>query len=69
MGLFFQEQIFLCSVGVADWEACEQPRRLLLAEGTVVILILPLVTRHPAVGTPGFLEQLAPLGWSANWPL
>ena len=24
MGLFLQEQTFLCSVGAADWEACEQ---------------------------------------------
>ena len=30
-----------------------------LAEETVVILVLPPVTRHPAVRTPGFLEQPA----------
>ena len=36
-----------------------QLQSLLLAEDTVVILILPLVTRHPAVGTPAFLEQPA----------
>ena len=30
-----------------------------LAEETIVILVLPPVTRHPAVRTPGFLEQPA----------
>lgn len=55
-GLVFPGTDISVLVGVADWEACEQPRHLLLAEGIAVILILPLVTRHPAVGTPGFLE-------------
>jgi hypothetical protein len=37
-------------------EACVLSTRLLLAK-MVVILNLPLVTRHPVAGTPGFLEQ------------
>lgn len=56
---FYVEQVLLCSTEVADRAeaACEQPRRLLLAEQTVIPILL--TTRHPAVGTPGFLEQPA----------
>ncbi|XP_070218433.1 phosphorylase b kinase gamma catalytic chain, skeletal muscle/heart isoform isoform X1 [Bos mutus] len=56
---FSGEQTLLCSAGVADEGGVEAAPGLPLAEETVVILVLPPVTRHPAVRTPGFLEQPA----------
>ncbi|XP_061257775.1 phosphorylase b kinase gamma catalytic chain, skeletal muscle/heart isoform [Bos javanicus] len=56
---FSGEQTLLCSAGVADEGGVEAAPGLPLAEETVVILVLPPVTRHPAVMTPGFLEQPA----------
>lgn len=60
LACFYREQTLLCSVGVADRAeaACEQLRYLPLVED-MVVRILSLVTMHPAVGTPGFLKQLA----------
>lgn len=56
---FSGEQTLLCSARVADEGGVEAAPGLPLAEETVVILVLPPVTRHPAVKTPGFLEQPA----------
>lgn len=56
---FSAEQTLLCSARVADEGGVEAAPGLSLAEETLVILVLPPVTRHPAVRTPGFLEQPA----------
>lgn len=56
---FSVEQTLLCSARVADEGGVEAAPGLPLAEETLVIPVLPPVTRHPAGRTPGFLEQPA----------
>ena len=56
---FSAEQTLLCSARVADEGGVEAAPGLPLAEETLVIPVLPPVTRHPAVRTPGFLDQAA----------